>query len=178
MRGLVGEDGDICLNWAPLKNGCSVKVNKQYVYVCLSPCQLVQAEKWKRGCDLAKRQLLWNGLHFNWKWPCQGQHMSACLPGLLETQGYWTKAAAPQRHTQQLFSVATYHLMTLEEGKTTCDLGNSSPKVSNSHRQQQLNASNNTDFCQKESFRYVWVWFLDAPSYFFLLLNATNKQIR
>lgn len=61
------------------------------------------------------------GLHFNSTWPCQGHHMPACLPGLLETRCYWTKAAASHRHTQQLFSVAAYHLMTLTEGKATHD---------------------------------------------------------
>lgn len=90
------------------------------------------------------------GVHFNSKWPCQGHHMPACLPGLLETRCYWTKAAAPQRHTQQLFSVATYHLMTLMEGKATHDLNTSSLRGNNSHRPQQLNTSNNTDSYHKE----------------------------
>lgn len=31
------------------------------------------------------------GLHFNSKWPCQGQRMSACLSALLETQSYGQK---------------------------------------------------------------------------------------
>ena len=74
-----------------------------------------------------------SGVHFNPTWPCQGHHMPACVPGLLETRCYWTKAAAPQRHTQQLFSVATYHLMTLMEGKATQDCNTSSVRGNNSH---------------------------------------------
>lgn len=73
------------------------------------------------------------GVYFNSTWPCQGHHMPACLPGLLETRCYWTKAAAPQRHTQQLFSVAAYHLMTHAEGKATHDRNTSSLKGNNSH---------------------------------------------
>lgn len=91
------------------------------------------------------------GLHFNSKRPCQGHHMPACLPGLLETQCYWTKAAAPQRHTQQVFSVATYHLMTLMEDKATHELNTSLLRGNDSHRLQQLNASSNIVSYHKES---------------------------
>lgn len=61
------------------------------------------------------------GLHFNSGRPCQGHHMPARLPGLLETRRYWTKAAALERHTQQLFSATAHHLMTLVEGRATHD---------------------------------------------------------
>lgn len=78
------------------------------------------------------------GVYFNSTWPCQGHHMPACLPGLLETRCYWTKAAAPQRHTQQLFSVATYHLMTHAEGKATLDCNTSSLRGNNSHSKWEM----------------------------------------
>lgn len=45
----------------------------------------------EKGCDLAKRQLLWNDwftFHFKVVLP---RSMSACLPGLLETQSFGQK---------------------------------------------------------------------------------------
>lgn len=95
--------------------------------VFTSVCLQTNQPEWRRE---GKEGVTWQnhsyyeivGLHFNSTWPCQGHHMPARLPGLLETHSYWTKAAAPQRHTQQLFSVATYHLMTLTERKATVTL--------------------------------------------------------
>lgn len=95
--------------------------------VFMSVCLQANQPDWTRE---GKEGVTWQnhsyyeivGLHFNSTWPCQGHHMPACLPGLLETQSYWTKAAAPQRHTQQLFSVATYHLTTLTAGRATVTL--------------------------------------------------------
>lgn len=106
--------------------------------VCLQANQ-PESRREERGCDLAEHSYYEIvGLHFNSTWPCQGHHMPACLPGLLETRCYWTKAAAPQRHTQQLFSVATYHLMTLTEGKATHDCNNSPLRGNNFHSEKTL----------------------------------------
>lgn len=141
VRGLLAPVGDFCvITQLPLKKGGA---NRQCVYVCLSPSQSARMEE-KR-----KEGVTWHnhsyyeiaGVHFNSTWPCQGHHMPACLPGLLETQCYWTKAAAPQRHTQQLFSVATYHLMTHTEGNATHDCSASLPRGIKPH---SYNSSNNT----------------------------------
>lgn len=149
VRHLVVVGGDLCFYPAAPEKGRG----QQAVCLCLSVSKPI-SPSWEER----KEGVTWQndsyyeivGVHFNSKWPCQGHHMPACLPGLLETRCYWTKAAAPQRHTQQLFSVATYHLMTLMEGKATHDLNTSSLRGNNSHRPQQLNTSNNTDSYHKE----------------------------
>lgn len=128
VRGLLAPVGDFCvITQLPLKKGGA---NRQCVYVCLSPSQSARMdEKRKEGVTWHNHSYYEiAGVHFNSTWPCQGHHMPACLPGLLETQCYWTKAAAPQRHTQQLFSVATYHLMTHTEGNATHDCSASLPR--------------------------------------------------
>lgn len=99
----------------PLRNR---RANRQCLCRSVSrPISQNRGEEKKVGVTWQKCYYEIAGVYFNSTWPCQGHH---CLPGLVETWCYWTKAAAPQRHTQQLFSVATYHLMTHEESKTTC----------------------------------------------------------
>lgn len=171
LSGLVVARGDFgVFTQLPLRKGGA---NKQYVYVFL---QANQSELRKEGVTWPNDSYYKIvGLHFNSKWPCQGHHMPACLPGLLETQCYWTKAAAPQRHTQQLFSVATYHLMTLTEGKAAHELNTSSLRGNDSHRLQQLNVSNNIVSYHKE--RAVDVSEPDLFSHSILLLKATNIQV-
>lgn len=111
--------------------GREAPTSSVFMSVCLSVSKPISQNRGER-----KEGVTWQnhsyyeivGLHFNSTRPCQGHHMPACQPGLLETRCYWTKAAAPQRHTQQLFSVATYHLMTLMEGKATYGRNTSSLK--------------------------------------------------
>lgn len=120
------------------------------------------------------------GLHFNSGRPCQGHHMPARLPGLLETRCYWTKAAALERHTQQLFSATAHHLMTLMEGRATHDWkasfteGETAPA-----RPQILNTCNNTRVDRREGPADVSVPFIFAFSLksFNALRRVTNKQI-
>lgn len=49
------------------------------------------------------------GLHFNSKWPCQGQRMSTCLSALLETQSYGQKQLlhkdTPSNYFQQQHTI-------------------------------------------------------------------------
>lgn len=108
--------------------------NKQSVYVWPSKSQSVCVEgSGKRAC-LGRTTVITKCLvYISIQWPCQGHHMPACLAGLLETWRYWTKAAALQRHTQQLFSATAYHLMTLMEGRATHDLNASSLRGKGSH---------------------------------------------
>lgn len=125
-----------------------------FTSVCLQANQ-PKSRRQERGCDLAEQQLLrnsWFTFQFSMALP-RSPHacLPACLPGLLETRCYWTKAAAPQRHTQQLLSVATYHLMTLREGKATHDCNTSSLRGNNSSlpRQKKL-ATIHTPYTKKE----------------------------
>lgn len=61
-----------------------------YVLVSMSICLSLKEQKegvtWQRDSYYEMA-----GLHFNSKWPCQGQCMSACVPALLETQSYGQK---------------------------------------------------------------------------------------
>lgn len=101
-----------------------------------------------------------DGLRFYSKGPCQGHHTPAFLPCLLETRCYWAEAAAPQRHTQQLFWAATYHLMTLMEGKATHDLNASSLRGLDSLRPQQLRHWQQYRLrAQRQRSRCVSAWF-------------------
>lgn len=93
------------------------------VFMCLSVSKPITPEmrREQRGCDLAWVQLLRNSrctFQFNMALPRSPHACLRACQALLETRCYWTKAAAPLRHTQQLFSGATYHLMTLMEGKS------------------------------------------------------------
>lgn len=120
------------------------------------------------------------GLHFNSGRPCQGHHMPARLPGLLKTRCYWTKAAALERHTQQLFSATAHHLMTLMEGRATHDWkapqaeGETAPA-----RPQILNTGNNTCCDRREGPADVSVplIFADSLKSFYVLRRVANKQI-
>lgn len=126
VKGLVVLVDFSVITQLPLEEGRG----QQAVCLCLSVSKPISPSWGER-----KEGVTWQdhsyyeivGLHFNSTWPCQGHHMPACLPGLLETRCYWTKAAAPHRHTQQLFSVAAYHLMTLTEGKATHDWRGTTP---------------------------------------------------
>lgn len=90
-----------------------------FMSACLQANQPKSREE-ERGCDLADPQLLWNiwcTFQFNIALP-RSPH--ACLRARLTGDTVLLdKSSCSTRHTQQLFSVATYHLMTLMEGKAT-----------------------------------------------------------
>lgn len=131
VRGLQVAVGDFrVITQLPLRKGGASRQ-------CLCPpvCTPISQDREER-----KEGVTWQnstyykiaGVHFISTWPCQGHH---CLPGLLETWCYWTKAAAPQRHTQQLF---LYHLMTCAEDEAAHDCHTSSLRVTTSTTSSQF----------------------------------------